>query len=240
MIMINEMKFTPIDLQTWPRGQIFYYFSKMAPTGYSLTVDLDITKMRTVLQAANLKFFPAYLWLVTKPLNLQQEFKIAEKDGQIGYYDTLTPLYATFHEDDKTFSLMWTEYDDDFMTFYKSYLKNKEQYGNNHGILTHPNQTPPPNAYTVSCIPWVSFNHFAVHTYENKPYFFPSVEAGKFYEKDGRILMPLSITCHHAATDGYHVTITLSCILCFLKVMGITVLFCCSNISILSFAVSNF
>ena len=30
------MKFTPIDLQTWPRGQMFYYFSKMAPTGYTL------------------------------------------------------------------------------------------------------------------------------------------------------------------------------------------------------------
>ena len=161
--------------------------------------------MKNEMKFTPLKFFPAYLWLVTKTLNLQQEFKIAEKDGQIGYYDTLTPLYATFHDDDKTFSLMWTEYDDDFMTFYKSYLKNKEQYGNNHGILTQPNQTPPPNAYTVSCIPWVSFNHFAVHTYENKPYFFPSVEAGKFYEKDGRIMMPLSITCHHAATDGYHV-----------------------------------
>ena len=81
--MKNEMKFTPIDLQTWPRGQIFYYFSKMAPTGYSLTVDLDITKMRTALQAAKLKFFPAYLWLVTKTLNLQQEFKIAEKDLEL-------------------------------------------------------------------------------------------------------------------------------------------------------------
>ena len=116
--MKYEVKFTPIDLQTWPRGQVFYYFSKMAPTGYSMTVDLDVTKMRISLKKANLKFFPAYLWLVTKTLNMQQEFKIAEKDGQIGYYDTLTPLYATFHDDDKTFSLMWTEYDDDFRAFF--------------------------------------------------------------------------------------------------------------------------
>lgn len=26
------------------------------------------------------------------------------------YFDTLTPLYASFHQDDHTFSLMWTEY----------------------------------------------------------------------------------------------------------------------------------
>ena len=43
--MKREPVFTPLDLMSWKRGQIFYYFSKMAPTGYSLTVKLDITKM---------------------------------------------------------------------------------------------------------------------------------------------------------------------------------------------------
>lgn len=207
--MGKELKFTPIELQAWKRGQTFYYFSQMAPTGYSMTVELDVTRMRAALKAAGLKFFPAYLWLVTKTLNEQQEFKIAERDGQIGYYDTLTPLYATFHEDDKTFSLMWTEYEEDFKTFYHNYLQNQEQYGENHGILAQVGQLPPPNAYTVSCVPWISFEHFAVHSYDNKPYYFPSVEAGKYYEKDGRIVMPLSITCHHATTDGYHVNLFL-------------------------------
>ena len=61
--MDQTVKFTPLDMQTWPRAQMFYYFSKMAPTGYSLTVDLDITAMRTALKHAGIKFFPAYLWL---------------------------------------------------------------------------------------------------------------------------------------------------------------------------------
>ena len=61
------------------------------------------------------------------------------------------------------------------------------------------------NAYTVSCVPWIAFTHFSVHNYENKPYYFPSVEAGRFTKEKDRFLMPLSITCHHATTDGYHV-----------------------------------
>lgn len=199
------MNFEPIDLQTWPRGQMFYYFSKMAPTGYSLTVNLDITKLLQSVKKAGIKFFPVYLWLVTKNLNSQIEFKVAEKDGVVGYYDKLTPLYASFHDDDKTFSLMWTEYNENFSAFYKAYLENKKLYGDTHGVLCQPQTPPPPNAYTVSCIPWVSFGHFAVHSYENKPYFFPSIEAGKYFTKDDKILMPLSITCHHATTDGYHV-----------------------------------
>lgn len=203
--MDRNPKFTPIDLTCWNRGQTFWYFSKMAPTGYSLTVDLDITHMKAVLKENGFKFFPAYLWLVTRLLNKQQEFKIAEVDGQIGYYDTLTPLYATFHEDDKTFSLLWTEYDNHFPTFHDAYIEHQQKFGHNHGILARPGEVPPPNAYTISCVPWISFRHFAVHTYDNKSYYFPSVEAGKFYEKDGRLMMPLSLTCHHAATDGYHI-----------------------------------
>ena len=65
------MKFTPIDITTWPRGQMFYYFSKMAPTGYSLTVEVDVTELMQKLRMRNRKFFPTYLWLVTTCLNKQ-------------------------------------------------------------------------------------------------------------------------------------------------------------------------
>ncbi|MGN0674777.1 MAG: CatA-like O-acetyltransferase, partial [Oscillospiraceae bacterium] len=199
---------TPIDLKSWPRGQMFYYFSKMAPTGYSLTVNLDVSALKAVTEKRNIKFFPSYLWLVTKNLNKQIEFKVAEQDGTLGYFDVLTPLYASFHDDDKTFSLMWTEYDDDFNVFYRNYLENQRRFSENHGILCQ-QLTPPPNAYTVSCLPWVSFTHFAVHSYENKPYYFPSVEAGKIFSDGEKLMMPLSITCHHASTDGYHISIFL-------------------------------
>ena len=199
-------RWIPLDFASWKRAEHYYYFSKMAPTGYTLTAEIDVTKLLGVLKSAGYKFFPAYLWLITKNLNSRQEFKIAEKDGQIGYYETLTPLYAAFQEDDSTFSLMWTPFDHDFKGFHRAYLNHQLQYGHNHGILAQKDRLPPENAYTVSCLPWVSFRSFSVHSYENKPYYFPSVEAGKYYEKEGRILLPLSITCHHATTDGYHVS----------------------------------
>ena len=100
---------------------------------------------------------------------------------------------------------MWTEYDDSFPAFHASYLADKARWGGHHGVLAKEGQLPPPNAYTVSCLPWVSFRHFAAHSYESKAYYFPSVKAGKLYEWDGKTWMPLSLTCHHAATDGYHV-----------------------------------
>lgn len=198
------LKFTPVDLREWSRGEMFWYFSKAAPTGYSVTVDIDVTHMRRVLKSAEKKFFPAYLWLATKIFCEQPEFMVAVKDGSPGFYNTLTPMYAVFHNDDRTFSLMWTEFDDDFSEFYEAYMYDKANFGANHGVLAKKEPLPPPNAYTISCVPWISFKHFAVHSFENKEYYFPSVEAGKFYECGGKTLMPLSVTCHHAATDGWH------------------------------------
>ena len=155
--MKQEPQFNPIDLRTWSRGEVFWYFSQMAPTGYSMTVKLDITHMKACLDGAKMKFFPAYLWLVTKVLNEQMEFRIAQKDGQVGYYDYLTPLYAHFHEEEKTFSLMWTEFVDDFAAFHQEYLDNQKTNGHHKGVLGQPDQLLPPNAYTVSSVPWIHF-----------------------------------------------------------------------------------
>ena len=203
--------FTPIDFDTWSRREMFYYFSKMAPTGYSLTVNVDVTNLRKTVKEAGLKFFPAYLWLVTRCLNEQPEFKCAIKDGQVGYFDTLTPLYATMHPETRTISLMWTEYRESFREFHQRYAENQRKYGDHHGVLSRP-ELPPENAYTVSCVPWVNFTHFSVQSYENKAYFFPSVEAGQMMEIGGKWSMPLSLTCHHATTDGWHVHRFLECL----------------------------
>ena len=201
-----NLKFTPIDPLTWPRAQEFHYFAKMAPTGYSICMEMDVTALRKALKERGRKFFPAYLYLITRLVNGQQEFKTAVKDGVPGFYETLTPLYACFHEDDKTISLMWTEFSLSFAAFHSSYINDAKEYGGNHGILSKPS-LPPENSYIVSCVPWISFSSFSLHSYAAGEYYFPSVEAGKFFERNGRTFMPLSVTAHHAATDGYHMSL---------------------------------
>ena len=50
--------FNIIDTENWPRREIFYYFSQMAPTGYSLTVDIDVTKLIEPQRHIRLNSFP--------------------------------------------------------------------------------------------------------------------------------------------------------------------------------------
>ena len=43
--------FHPIDLKKWPRAQVYHYFSQMAPTGYSITVNMDVTELKAAVAA---------------------------------------------------------------------------------------------------------------------------------------------------------------------------------------------
>ena len=52
------MTFTPIDPASWPRMQTFYYFSQMAPTGWSLTAELDVTALRRTLKGRGRNSIP--------------------------------------------------------------------------------------------------------------------------------------------------------------------------------------
>jgi chloramphenicol O-acetyltransferase type A len=205
-LMNTEQCFHPIDMENWPGAQTFYYYTQMAPTTYSVNVTMDVTILRKTLKSKGYKFFPAYLYLVTKAVSRQKEFCISMRDDILGYWDSLTPAYPQHHEDDKTTSLLWTEYDECFDHFYKSYLEDTKQYGDSHGILSSKG-LPLPNAYIISCIPWFTFNSFSLHNHGIKDYFFPSFEAGGFSETDGKVVMPLSVTVHHATIEGYHLKV---------------------------------
>lgn len=203
--MIKSASFHPIDLQTWPMAEAFHYYTQIAPTTYTVNVSIDVTAMRKGLKEKGYKFFPAYLFLVTKALAEQHEMCVAKHESIIGYWDWLTPLYPVFHEDTKTTSLLWTEFVDDFSMFHQKYMDDTIQHSQQQGILSSKG-VPPSNAYVVSCIPWLSFDSFSLHNQGVQDYFFPTLEVGKFVQSERGILMPLSITVHHATTEGYHLS----------------------------------
>ena len=189
-------------------AQQFHYYTEIAPTTYTITVSMDVTILRKAVKAKGYKFFPTYLYLVTSAICKQQTLRIAIQNGTLGYWDVLTPAYPQFHQDDQTTSLLWTEYHADFPVFYNRYLQDTATHGNSHGIVSSKG-VPPPNAYVISCIPWFSFQSFSLHNHGITNYFVPSFEAGQFVEQNEKVRMPLSITVHHATTDGYHLKVFL-------------------------------
>lgn len=195
--------FTPIDQQTWPRQQYFYYFTKMNPTGFSLTVNLDVTATHQWCRQHQVKFNAAYLYLVTTQLSQHPEMRVGYLNEQLVTFDVLNPSYTVIHPD-HSISNLWTTYSPDFQTFDHDYLDDLAQYGQQPGPM--PKEPRFPNLVNVGSLPWVNFSSYTPLPFKPLETFFPIFQAGQFVTKDGRTTMPLSITINHAVADGYHVS----------------------------------
>lgn len=200
-----DLTFEKIDMGTWQRAQSFYYYTEIVtPISYTVNIDINVTRIRKTAKNRNLKFFPAYLYAVSRAILNQREFRLAVKDGELGSWNYLTPQYPVFHENNKTFSFLWTEYVEDFNRFHESYMEDARLYGNRADLIL-PKGSPPGNCYIISCVPWFSFNGLSFHMQNVEGYYLPVFVSGAFREENGDTFMPLSITINHAAADGYHI-----------------------------------
>ena len=80
-----EIVFTPIETESWYLREIFYYFTKIASTTYSITSKVDVTNMIKTIKERKLKFFPSFLWLSTTIFNEMDEFRIGFKEMADGF-----------------------------------------------------------------------------------------------------------------------------------------------------------
>lgn len=195
--------FTPIDLTSWPRREHFHYYRSVLPCGYSVTVHLDVTHLRRLCREKGLKFYPAFIWCVSHTILSHPAFRMGvDPQGNPGTHDVLHPNYTVFHQDDHTFSDLWTAHDEDFSAFYQAFLGDVAQYGANHGMKAKPGQ--PANFYCISCVPWLDFTGYASAVPSGQPNLFPVITYGKITQAGGRETMPLAINISHAAADGWH------------------------------------
>ena len=58
----------------------------------------------------------------------------------------------------------------------------------------------------VSYLPWGRYSHFDVHVFDVGDFLAPVVIWSRYEQKDGKLIMPLTINIHHAVVDGFHLS----------------------------------
>ena len=193
------MHFEPIDLSRWERAEYFTHYLHEIPCTYSMTVRLDITK----LKQSGKQLYAAMLYALAKAVNAHPEFRMAlDADGKPGVYGRMHPCYTVFHKDTQTFSNLWTVFDGDYAVFCQNYQRDMETYGSIHRMDAKPGL--PENSFTVSMLPWASFEGFNLNLQKGYAYLKPIFTIGKYTGQDGRYTLPLAVQVHHAVCDGFH------------------------------------
>lgn len=193
------MTFTPIDREHWARREYFDHYFSQVPCTYSVVFKLDITKLRQ----QGRKLYPTMLYQIAGEVNRWEQFRTALNcRGQLGVYDQMHPCYTIFHKESETFSNLWTEYTPDYEAFCQAYQRDMAEYGDNLGMEAKPGT--PENTFPVSMLPWASFEGFNLNLQKGYDYLLPIFTMGRYYEENGKTLLPLAVQVHHAVCDGFH------------------------------------
>ena len=128
------MKFHVIDRENWNREQYFEHYLELKCT-FSMTVNVDITLLIKKVHQKGIKFYPTFIYIISRIINKHKEFRTCFNDeGVLGYWEEMIPSYTIFHKDDKSFSSIWTDYSSDFRIFYKNYEEDMRCYASVHGL----------------------------------------------------------------------------------------------------------
>ena len=164
-----------------------------------MTVRLDVTGVKQ----SGKKLYPAMLYALAKAVNAHPEFRMAlDADGKPGVYDRMHPNYTVFHKDTQTFSNLWTVFDEDYAVFCQNYQQDMKTYGGIHRMDAKTGL--PENSFTVSMLPWASFEGFHLNLQKGYTYLKPIFTIGKYTGQNGRYTLPLAVQVHHAVCDGFH------------------------------------
>lgn len=199
--------FHNIDYENWDRKEIYDSFDGYT---YCLSVELDMTELYRYMKRSQRKFYPLICWVVTKTVNEDADYRFVKMDGEIGYFDSLNTSYTLRRkEKPHLFTHMVTEFDEDPDVYYKRFLKDKALAEAEDRLYYFAEMRP--DSVDVSVTPDTSFRSLSLcipaSFYQKDPEnmrYTPFTTVGRFYERDGRIILPAATNFHHAVNDGYH------------------------------------
>ena len=201
--------FKKVDMESWPRREHYRYYTEALKVEFNMTAPVDVQNLLRFCHAHGYKFYAAAIYCVTKALGRIENFRMFKNaDGELCVWDKIVPNFTFFHPDDCTFSDCWTDFSEDFPTFYNAITADMQTYKDVKGIKTKPNQ--PANFYCVSCTPWTAFTGCGSRVADGQPAYFPIVVMGRYEKCGGKVNMPVNITIAHAVADGYHAGLALT------------------------------
>lgn len=195
--MANSYKI--IDEKTWKRAMHCMIFRNSVEPAFCVTFELDITNFLNKIREKNYSFTIAMVYAVCKCANRIEEFRYRFLDGKIVLFDKIDTAFTYLNKDTELFKVVNVPMQDTMEEYVELASKTaKEQQEYFTGPLGN-------DVFQCSPMPWVAYTHISHTNSGKKDNATPLFDWGKYFERDGRIIMPISVQVHHSFVDGIHV-----------------------------------
>ena len=199
------MDYKVLDMEKYYRKDIYRHFTMDCKCSVMITSKIDVSELVAYSKQTVTKFYINFLYVLTKALNTRDDYKMRYlyQEDKLVVFDKINTAHYVFHEDTETFTVVYTEFSEDYQAFYDRCCADMEKakqtrsYGLDGSKL---------NYFDASYIPWLSYEALHVELPDGHLHFPPIINWGKYHSENGRLLMPVTVRMNHAIADGYVVS----------------------------------
>jgi len=194
---------TKINLKNWSRSEYFRYFGVADDPYFGVVVNVDCTKAYDACKRSGKSFFLTYMYQCIRAVNMVENFRFRLIDGEVWVFDRVHGS-STVGRSDGTFGFGFFEYTDDFGSFVRKAEAEIAAVQNCGGLRVNENAR---RLDVVHCttLPWFSFSGFRHERSFGRDECIPKFAFGKFFEVNGKRLLPVSVSVNHGLVDAFHV-----------------------------------
>jgi chloramphenicol O-acetyltransferase type A len=187
-----------IDLDPYPRRELFKAFvSRDIPT-FSVTCTVDITAFKPFSTQLQRGFIVPFSYLLSRSMNSIVEFRHRVIDGEVYEFDQVYPNYTVLQEN-RAFTFCDSKHFESFIE-YRDHAQAQIR-----SVLEHPDceNREKHNAFFIANVPWLSFTSIS-HPFDRMYASIPVIVIGRYYQDREHLLIPVVHQAHHALVDGIH------------------------------------
>ena len=195
--MANSYKV--IDETTWDRAMHCMIFRDSVEPAFCVTFEADITRFKSRVKEEGLSFTLAMVYAVCRCANEMEALRYRFLDGKVVLFDKIDTAFTYLDKDTGLFKVVNVPFVDDlagYVTLAKRTAEAQTAY------FTGPLGN---DVFQCSPMPWVTYTHISHTNSGKKDNATPLFDWGKYHERDGKLLIPISIQAHHSFVDGIHV-----------------------------------
>ncbi len=189
-----------VDLESWPRREIFEFFSGISHPFYALTFRLDVTGLCRFAKERGLSFYHSLIWLCTRALERVDAFSYAVSDGRVVRLSSRRPSFTHLKPGSESFQIVTLPCEgslEDFCAAAKEKAEKQDFFIDlaGEGI----------DMIFFSCLPWLDVTALTNERNLDVDDAIPRIAWGKIVEENGRKTLGLSIEVNHRFVDGLHI-----------------------------------
>ena len=188
-----------IDMNTWPRAELFRFFSGVSQPFYSITFRVDVTNLHAYTKARGISFYYALGYLVTDAVNSVVNFRYTIRNGEVWLLDKRIPSLTDLKPGSEQFHIVTlpkTGTLDEFCCAAKAKSAAQQSF------LDQDCETDA--LIYISTTPWFDLTSCTNERDFDKDDAIPRICWGKYVLQNDRETLGMSVEVNHRFVDGYH------------------------------------